>query len=82
MAEEVDAELEEEVKEECEKYGVVKRVVATTGFDDNVRIFVEFSHIKEAGNAINKLNGRFFAGKQIIARYYPLEVFNKRVYTR
>ena len=43
MVDEKEDDLEEDVKEECTKYGNVLNVVIAKGFDQKWRVFVEFS---------------------------------------
>ncbi|KAM7541071.1 hypothetical protein Aperf_G00000023973 [Anoplocephala perfoliata] len=100
--EEVDPDLEEEVAEECNKFGQILRVlihVKTSGQEQQedpesqpssstdviqpsatsgVRIFVHFDSHAAAVDAIQALNGRFFAGREIVARLYPDEEFQMR----
>lgn len=100
--EEVDPDLEEEVAEECSKFGQILRVlihVKTSGQEQQqdteaqssngtgdiqpsatskVRIFVHFDSHAAAVDAIQALNGRFFAGREIVARLYPDEEFQMR----
>lgn len=84
--EDIDDDLEDEIREECGKYGEVLGVVVKieqrqpdskdTGdtedeeITDSVKIFVEFSSVSASSKAISSLNGRFFAGRQIIAEFH------------
>ncbi|CAG5095643.1 Similar to Rbm17: Splicing factor 45 (Mus musculus) [Cotesia congregata] len=75
---EVDADLEPEVKDECNtKYGDVGRVLIHEVMDvppeEAVRIFVEFKRIESAIKAVVDLNGRFFGGRQVKAGFYSSE---------
>nr|CDS33989.1 expressed protein [Hymenolepis microstoma] len=89
--EEVDPDLEEEVAEECNKFGHILRVLvyvkqpsgeSETGTTSSntaaVRIFVHFDSHAAAVNAVHALNGRFFAGRTIAAQLYPDEDFQMR----
>uniref|UniRef100_A0A1I8I9I1 RNA-binding motif protein 17 n=1 Tax=Macrostomum lignano TaxID=282301 RepID=A0A1I8I9I1_9PLAT len=78
---EVDDELEDEIKDECQKYGPV---VLVTIFEfqrpnippeEAVRIFVEFERMDSAIKAMNELNGRFFGGRTVTCRFYDTEKF-------
>ncbi|CRK94545.1 CLUMA_CG008047, isoform B [Clunio marinus] len=70
--EEVDDALQEEIQDECSKFGAVEKVIIYKekqtdndgdDFDDViVKIFVEFSKTSEAEKAIAALNGRYFGG--------------------
>merc|ERR1712137_1201889 len=65
MTDEIDRELEDETREECTNFGRVLNVVGAKGFDNRVRIFVEFETYKEARQALGTMNGRYFGGRQI-----------------
>lgn len=76
---EVDEDLEEETKEECEKYGkVVKCVIfeiADVNDEEAVRIFLEFERVESAIKAVVDLNGRYFGGRVVKACFYNLDKF-------
>ncbi|CAG7683803.1 unnamed protein product [Allacma fusca] len=80
--EDVDDSLQEEIMEECSKFGTVERVLIyqeTQSEEDNapivVKIFVEFSNASEAEAAKNSLNGRFFGGKVVICEIYEFSMY-------
>jgi len=79
---EVDDELEGETKEECtNKYGEVARVIIVEmpnapNDTEAVRIFVEFKRIENAIKAVVDLNGRFFGGRQVKARFYQQDRYD------
>lgn len=75
--EEVDEDLEEEVTEECSRFGEVSRVIIyqeKQGEEENaeviVKIFVEFAKSEEAEAAQQALNGRWFGGRCIQCQIY------------
>ncbi|CAL1568723.1 unnamed protein product [Knipowitschia caucasica] len=76
---EVDEDLEEETKEECEKYGKVYKCVifeiAEVPDDEAVRIFLEFERVESAIKAVVDLNGRYFGGRVVKACFYNLDKF-------
>ncbi|BES98878.1 RNA recognition motif. (a.k.a. RRM, RBD, or RNP domain) [Nesidiocoris tenuis] len=82
--EDVDESLQEEIQEECTKYGTVDRVIIynekQSEDDDNpdiiVKIFVEFSKMREAEAAQESLNGRFFGGRRVKAELYDQSLFD------
>ncbi|KAL7062920.1 hypothetical protein AAHC03_0137 [Spirometra sp. Aus1] len=74
---ELDPELEEEVSEECSKFGTVLRVLVHAN-DTAVRIFVHFDSQDAAAAACASLNNRYFAGRLVVARLYPAEDFQMR----
>lgn len=80
MVDEVDEDLEDEVSDECSKYGTVNKVVVHQEYDEDerlvVKIFVEFQEHTETEKAITAFEGRFFAGNIIKALTYDQERFN------
>jgi len=79
---EVDDTLQEETAEECERYGVVERcliyeVKGNVPDDEAVRIFIKFSKLEEANKAYNALNGRFFGGRTVKAKYFDEDRFSR-----
>lgn len=86
--EEVDDDLEDEVTNECEKYGPTARVVIYTekqseeeGADQVVKIFVKFHNSDSCDLAINNLNGRWFGGRKVHAVTFPQEKFDNEDYS-
>ncbi|XP_073845467.1 poly(U)-binding-splicing factor hfp isoform X2 [Musca autumnalis] len=84
--EDVDETLQEEIQEECSKFGTVSRVIIfnekqTENEDDDeaeiiVKIFVEFSLPAEAERGKDALHGRFFGGRRVIAELYDQSLFD------
>jgi len=81
---EVDGELKGEIEEECRKYGVV---LSSEIFEDKtpkvpdeetVRIFIQFADIESCKAACDSLNGRFFDGRQVHARFYSTEAYQNK----
>ncbi|NXD45908.1 PUF60 factor, partial [Copsychus sechellarum] len=79
----IDDDLEGEVTEECGKFGAVNRVIIyqeKQGEEEDadiiVKIFVEFSVAAETHKAIQALNGRWFAGRKVVAEVYDQERFD------
>ncbi|VDO62754.1 unnamed protein product [Haemonchus placei] len=83
---EVDDELEPEIREEMAKYGQVASVVIHkmegVSDDNAVRIFVEFTNIAQAIKAFVVMNGRFFGGRSVAASFYSVDDFNSKEYGR
>ncbi|CAL8094995.1 unnamed protein product [Calicophoron daubneyi] len=73
--EEADGELQEEVAEECSKYGDVLRVLVHITEARSVRIFVQFDRAEYAQVASDALNQRYFAGRVVHAKVYDEERF-------
>ncbi|XP_017060050.1 poly(U)-binding-splicing factor half pint [Drosophila ficusphila] len=85
--EDVDETLQEEIQEECSKFGTVSRVIIfnekqTENEDDDeaeiiVKIFVEFSAGVEAMRGKEALDGRFFGGRKVVAELYDQGIFDQ-----
>ncbi|KAH8302055.1 hypothetical protein KR044_002266, partial [Drosophila immigrans] len=83
----VDETLQEEIQEECSKFGTVSRVIIfnekqTENEDDDeaeiiVKIFVEFSAGVEANRGKEALHGRFFGGRRVVAELYDQALFDQ-----
>ncbi|XP_076253710.1 poly(U)-binding-splicing factor hfp isoform X2 [Rhynchophorus ferrugineus] len=81
--EDVDDMLQDEIQEECSKYGQVERVIIynekQSEEDDNdviVKIFVEFFETFEAERARDGLDGRYFGGRMVRASLYDQTLFD------
>jgi len=72
------AEIREEVKEECSKYGTVDNVLIESTADGN--IWVKFASIKDAKNGCEKLNNKNFNGRQILCTFAKEEGYIRRMY--
>lgn len=69
-ANQIDAELEGDVRSECEKFGQVNKIHIEPNHTNNtVAISVAFGSVAEASKAIESLNGRWFAGRTVQAQY-------------
>lgn len=88
--EDVDEMLQEEIQDECSKFGVVDRVVIynekqSENDDDDaeiiVKIFVEFSASHETDKACQALNGRYFGGRLVKAEIYDQALFDHQDYS-
>jgi hypothetical protein len=48
------------------------------GDADAIRVFLEFSSQAQAIKSVVDLNGRFYAGRQVRALFYPLDWYSDR----
>merc|ERR1719322_1705734 len=83
--EDVDEELQEEIEEECGKYGEVERVIIyqeKQGEEEDapiiVKIFVEFKQSASAKKAKDALHNRFFGGRVVVAQIYDQELYENQ----
>lgn len=84
--EDVDESLQEEIQDECSKFGIVERVVIykekqTDNEEDDqsdvlVKIFVEFSQSVATERSRDALNGRYFGGRLVKAEIYDQALFD------
>jgi len=86
--EDVDEDLENEITEECGKYGEVEQVVIYNekqGEEEDaeviVKIFVEFANTQAAAKAMNALHGRYFAGRIVKAEVYDQSAYLAKDYS-
>ena len=87
-AEDVDEELENEITDECGKFGEVERVIIyqeRQGEEEDaeviVKIFVEFVSARSVEKAAESLNGRFFAGRVVKAETYDQAAYDSKDYS-
>ncbi|CAF4042338.1 unnamed protein product, partial [Rotaria magnacalcarata] len=78
---EVDDILDSETKEECQKYGEVEKCliyeITDVPEDEAVRIFVEFKRVESAIKAVVDMNGRYFGGRVVKAKFYNVDKFRQ-----
>jgi len=77
------AEILEDVREECSKYGKVRNVVVPRPIEGQTvpgqgKIYVEFATPDDCKKAAGALAGRKFANRVVVTSYFNLEKFRKR----
>lgn len=79
----VDEDLQEEIQEECAKFGVVEQVIIykekQSDADDAeiiVKIFVEFAQPGDVIKGRDTLHGRYFGGRTVQAQIYEQALFD------
>lgn len=77
----VDEDLQEETAEEASKYGKLKKCVIKElkgKLDDQaVRIFLEYEDVAAATKAFTDMNGRYFGGRVVKARFFEENLFSQ-----
>merc|ERR1719348_2808732 len=73
-AKDVDDDLENEIKSDCQKHGTISsmKIHPFSGSNDGnsqVRIFIEYDSIPSAVKSVIDLNRRFFDGKMITCAF-------------
>ena len=73
--EEVDEDLSSDVAEEARKHGVLERcfvhvMPAYAADEDSVRVFLVYSGLVGAYNAVKAFDARFFGGRTVKAKFY------------
>merc|ERR1712168_392668 len=83
--EDVDESLQDEIEEECTKFGEVDNVLIyqerQSEEDDAeiiIKIFVEFSNPNGAKKAKDSLNGRYFGGRHVRADIYDQIMYEEQ----
>jgi len=70
-------EIADEVREECQEWGQVQRVVIPTKGEKGAGfVYVSFHSIADASKAKEKLSGRCFSGKELVVDYAMVDQFN------
>ncbi|CAO4360582.1 unnamed protein product [Caenorhabditis nigoni] len=78
----IDEFLEEEIREECGKYGnVIDVVIANFAASGTVKIFVKYADSMQVDRAKAALDGRFFGGNTVKAEAYDQILFDHADYT-
>ena len=77
---EVDAELEGEVRDECGRFGRVREVKLHVA-DDEVRCYVLFDSSADCSRAVEALHGRWFGKRTVAADFYPLSSYEQGLFT-
>ncbi|KAJ1916641.1 splicing factor [Mycoemilia scoparia] len=72
-----EQELEDDVGQECSKYGQIAQTVLDPNSKGN--IYLKYADIESSQRAMADLNGRWFAGKQIVAVYLEENAYNSQI---
>jgi len=69
----------EEIFIELAKFGEIEDIVVCDNLGDHLigNVFVKFSTEDFAANALKNLNGRYYAGKQIVGEFSPVTDFKE-----
>ena len=67
------------VFEELEKFGKIEELNVCANLGDHMigNVYVKYDEEEQAEKALNALNGRFYAGRLIMAEYSPVTDFRE-----
>lgn len=73
-------ELTEDITSECEKFGCLADPIQihSSGSNNDIVVFVKYTSSSDCALAIQKMNGRWFAGRQISAKSYSTALYDSR----
>jgi len=71
-----DAEIRDDVIEECSRHGDVHHVHVEKNSPNGV-VFVKCASLDVAAKSVASLHGRYFSGNMITANYVPLQGYNQ-----
>ncbi|KAI9291611.1 splicing factor, CC1-like protein [Neoconidiobolus thromboides FSU 785] len=71
-----ETELEEEVEDECNKFGRIRHISLDGKSKGN--IYIKFDSTSGAQRAIQGLHGRWFGGRQVVAKYLTEKIYYSR----
>lgn len=67
--------LEEDISEECQKFGLIRDIVM--GSEPEVQCYVKFHSVEAAQRCREALHGRMFAGRMVRAAFYSESLFDR-----
>lgn len=72
-------ELEEDITSECEKFGpLADPIQIYINQNKTVSVFVKYTNLNDCSEAIARMNGRWFGGRQICALAFPVDLYDSR----
>jgi len=71
-----DAEIRDDVIEECSRHGDVHHVHVDKNAKNGV-VYVKCANLDVAQKSVASLHGRYFSGNMITANYVPLQAYNQ-----
>ena len=77
-------DLQQDIYDECSKFGKIICPVKIYGNTKKqiVCAFVRFEHLESCSEAVSRMNGRWFGGRQLTAKAYPIENFDNNDFER
>jgi poly(U)-binding-splicing factor PUF60 len=73
-------ELIEDISSECEKFGPLAEPIKiyTAASSGKIIVFVKYKNAADCALSIQKMDGRWFAGRQISAKLFPLNLYESQ----
>ncbi|KAJ1542412.1 hypothetical protein HK096_009402, partial [Nowakowskiella sp. JEL0078] len=73
-------ETNEDTYEECSKFGNIQKIIIPRPVDGTAsqwvgKVFIQFDTVEQSTAAMKSLGGRTFAGRTVVAAYFPEERF-------
>ena len=75
-------ELTDDITSECEKFGPLADSIKihTSPNTGKVSVFIKYTKSTDCLDAVRAMNGRYFAGRQIVAKPFPVNLYDTNTF--